>query len=147
MLEEFRHVCDGSVDSNLVLPLELGPHVAEGHVCAACGGDVVHDVDVDVVEDHNVTVELPGCVVDDVAENDASLGGGDLQGGEETDRFGGSGVLLGPRRGVLDCSQGGTGIWRKGFRSGFGCNPHSGAPDALKKTLLQWTSLSLSLFL
>ena len=40
----------------LVLPLELGPHLSELCVGAGCWLDVVHDVDVDIAEDHAVPV-------------------------------------------------------------------------------------------
>lgn len=46
----------GLTISDLVLPLELGPHVAEVGVAAGSGLDVVYDVDMDVVEHHHATV-------------------------------------------------------------------------------------------
>lgn len=47
---------DTDNDTDLVLPLELGPHVAEVRVAAGGGLDVVHDVDVDVVEHNHAAV-------------------------------------------------------------------------------------------
>lgn len=56
MLQELGEIRDIGVDSHLVLPLKLGPHLSELGVIAGSGHDVVHDVDVDVVEHHTVTV-------------------------------------------------------------------------------------------
>mmetsp|Transcript_20455 Transcript_20455/g.48485 ORF Transcript_20455/g.48485 Transcript_20455/m.48485 type:complete len:711 (-) Transcript_20455:783-2915(-) len=85
VVEELLDVVDVGVDRHLVLPLELGPHGAEGEVGARGGRDVVHDVDVDVVEHHAVAVGvlLLGAVgivavVDDRAEDDARLRARDL---------------------------------------------------------------------
>jgi hypothetical protein len=39
-----------------------------------CGLDVVHDVDVDIVEDDNVGVNALLTFVDDVSKDDASIG-------------------------------------------------------------------------
>ena len=52
MLEVRVRIRDAGVDSNLVLPFKLSPHRAERNVIAACGRDIVHDVDVYVVHDH-----------------------------------------------------------------------------------------------
>ena len=55
-------VCQSSdvgVDRHLVLPLKLCPHLAELCVRAGGGHDVVHDVNVDVVQHHAVTIT--GC--------------------------------------------------------------------------------------
>ena len=45
--------CDVGVDGHFVLPFKFRPHRAE--VCVRTGGgeDVVHNVDVDVVDDHH----------------------------------------------------------------------------------------------
>ena len=62
------------VDRHLVLPLELGPHLPELGLGARGGHDVVHDVDVDVVEDYHVSVGGGrAAVVHDVAKDDAVL--------------------------------------------------------------------------
>jgi len=49
-------VCDVGVDGDLVFPLKLGPHLAELGVRAARWHNVVHDVDVNVIEDNAVSV-------------------------------------------------------------------------------------------
>jgi len=49
-------VCDVGVDGDLVFPLKLGPHLAELGVSAARWHNVVHDVDVNVIEDNAVSV-------------------------------------------------------------------------------------------
>lgn len=66
---------------DLVLPLKLGPHRPELRLVAIRWLDVVHDVDVDVVED-NVARDVrgSGAIVDDVAEDDTRLRRGDLDG-------------------------------------------------------------------
>mmetsp|Transcript_10832 Transcript_10832/g.28114 ORF Transcript_10832/g.28114 Transcript_10832/m.28114 type:complete len:938 (-) Transcript_10832:320-3133(-) len=89
VIEELVHVSDVRVDGHLVLPLELGPHRAEGEVRARRWRDVVHDVDVDVVQ-HDaraVGVRGAGGVVHDRAEDDARLGGGDLDVGADRARL------------------------------------------------------------
>mmetsp|Transcript_6423 Transcript_6423/g.12463 ORF Transcript_6423/g.12463 Transcript_6423/m.12463 type:complete len:1013 (-) Transcript_6423:147-3185(-) len=81
------------VDRHLVLPLELGPHAAELQERAEGRRDVVHDVDVDVVEDDHVGPlgrggALRGAlrvVVHDVAVDDARLGRGHLDVGPDGD--------------------------------------------------------------
>jgi len=56
VVEIFMQVCDVGVDSDLVLPLKLGPHLPELCVGAGRRYDVVHDVNVDVVQDDTVSV-------------------------------------------------------------------------------------------
>ena len=66
---------DGGVDRHLVLPLELCPHAPKLVIFAPRRRDVVHDVDVDVVEHYHVAVRRRARhVVDDVAENDGVFG-------------------------------------------------------------------------
>ena len=48
-VEVAHEVGQGRVDADLVLPLELGPHLPELGLGAGRGNDVVHDVDVNVV--------------------------------------------------------------------------------------------------
>jgi hypothetical protein len=74
-------VLELGVDVDFVLPFELGPHGPELGLSAVCGLDVVHNVDVDVVEDHDLRVRAVRAVVDDVAEDDAGVGRGDFDGG------------------------------------------------------------------
>lgn len=55
---------DVGVDSDLVFPLELRPHLTELRVGARRRHDVVHDVDVNVVENDAVSVtRCSRCVV------------------------------------------------------------------------------------
>ena len=62
------------VHRHLVLPLELRPHGAELGLCAGGGDDVVHDVDVNVIEDHHVPVAGGASnVVHNVPENNSIL--------------------------------------------------------------------------
>ena len=79
VLEVLVEIANVRVDHHLVLPLEHDPHLEELLVVARRRHDVVHDVDVNVVEDDTVAV-VGGAryVVDDVAEYDAVLGGGHL---------------------------------------------------------------------
>ncbi len=44
--------------ADLVFPLELSPHASELHIWAAGRADVVHDVDVDVIEHHHAAVSV-----------------------------------------------------------------------------------------
>ena len=56
VLQELGEVWDVGVDGHLVLPLKLCPHLSELRVVAGGGHDVVHDVDVNVIQDHAVSV-------------------------------------------------------------------------------------------
>lgn len=69
------------VDVNLVLPLELGPHAPELSLVAVSGLDVVHDVDVNVVE-HDRRADLADSlpVVNDVSKDDSRFRRRDLDG-------------------------------------------------------------------
>ena len=44
------------ISPHLVLPLKLSPHAPELHIRAAGRADVVHDVNVDVIEYHHTAV-------------------------------------------------------------------------------------------
>lgn len=60
----------------LILPFEFRPHGTELSIGASRGNDVVHDVDVDIVQNHTVAVACPAAdVIHDVAKNDAVLCG------------------------------------------------------------------------
>ena len=48
MFEILVNVGDGRIDGNLVLPLELRPHLTELGIRAGSGDDVIHDVDVNI---------------------------------------------------------------------------------------------------
>mmetsp|Transcript_2161 Transcript_2161/g.8506 ORF Transcript_2161/g.8506 Transcript_2161/m.8506 type:complete len:204 (+) Transcript_2161:964-1575(+) len=72
VVQKRAHVGDGRVHRHLVLPLELRPHRAERGVVATRRVDVVHDVDVDVVQHNHVAVRAGG-FVHDVAENHPRL--------------------------------------------------------------------------
>jgi hypothetical protein len=79
MLQILGEICQRGVDGYFVFPLELGPHLSELGVGAGRRYYVVHDVDVDVVQDHHVAVGGgAGHVVHDVPEDDTVLGGRDL---------------------------------------------------------------------
>ena len=56
MIEILVKVADVRIDCDLVLPLELRPHLTEFCVRARGRHDVVHDVNVDVIEHDTVTV-------------------------------------------------------------------------------------------
>jgi hypothetical protein len=47
-------ISDGGIDGNFVFPLELDPHCSELSVGAGSGNNVIHDVDVDCVQDNHV---------------------------------------------------------------------------------------------
>lgn len=47
-------VCDCCVNSNLVLPFKLDPHCAEFGVGASSRNDIVHDVNVNRIQHHNI---------------------------------------------------------------------------------------------
>eukprot|EP00756_Hemistasia_phaeocysticola_P010927 Hpha_TRINITY_DN15065_c5_g11::TRINITY_DN15065_c5_g11_i1::g.125148::m.125148 len=71
---------DVGAHHDLVLPFELHPHRTELRGRARARVHVVHNVDVDVVHnDHIAIVRRPRNVVHDVAEDDTSLRGRDLQ--------------------------------------------------------------------
>ena len=56
MFQIFWQIWDVGVDGNLVLPLELSPHLSELCVCTGGRNDVIHNVDVDVVQYNTVAV-------------------------------------------------------------------------------------------
>ena len=73
-VEVAHEVRQRRVDGHLVLPLELRPHGAELVLSAGGGDDVVHDVDVNVIEDHHVPVAgRTGHVINNVPENNSIL--------------------------------------------------------------------------
>lgn len=63
---------------HLVLPLELGPHGAEGLLAARSGLDVVHDVHVDVVQVDVRLLRGGAVLVHDRAEDVPRLGAAHL---------------------------------------------------------------------
>ena len=73
-VEVAHEVRQRRVDGHLVLPLELRPHGAELGLGAGGGHDVVHDVDVNVIEDDDVPVAGGARhVIDNVPEYDSVL--------------------------------------------------------------------------
>ena len=72
------------IQTHLVFPLKLCPHGAELRLCAQRRGDVVHNVNVNVVENHAVAVRgRARHIVHNVAKDDASLGRRHLLSSEE----------------------------------------------------------------
>ena len=62
------------VHHDLVLPFEFDPHLSEFVVCATTGHNVIHNIDVNVIQHHTVPIRLrTGDVIDDVTEDDAVL--------------------------------------------------------------------------
>ena len=62
-------------NTHLIFPLKFGPHCPEFCLSARSWHNVIHDVDVNVVENDDVTIGgRAGAVVNDVAEDDAVLG-------------------------------------------------------------------------
>ena len=64
--------------TDLVLPLKLCPHASELHVWAAGRADVVHDVNVDVIQHHDAAVGIGRGLIHYVAKDGARLCGGHL---------------------------------------------------------------------
>ena len=72
-------IADRGVHDDLVLPLELDPHLSELVVGAGGRNDVVHDVDVNVIQHDTVPIGLRTAdIVDDVPEDDSVLCRGHL---------------------------------------------------------------------
>mmetsp|Transcript_72888 Transcript_72888/g.204719 ORF Transcript_72888/g.204719 Transcript_72888/m.204719 type:complete len:241 (+) Transcript_72888:126-848(+) len=92
VLQEGTHLVDGSVDVDLVLPLELGPHRPEGQLADPRALDEVEDVHVQLVQDGHLLVSGALLLVGDVAEDDARLGARHL------DRGVNHGLLAGRQR-------------------------------------------------
>jgi hypothetical protein len=68
-------VGDRCVNSDLVLPFEIGPHLSEFSVGAGGWNNVVHDINVDVIKDNYVTIRRGSrYIINNVAENNAVLG-------------------------------------------------------------------------
>lgn len=66
------------VDIDFVLPLKFSPHAAELGLSAVRRVDIVHDIDMNVVQDDAVAISSTLCVVYNVAKDNASLGGRDF---------------------------------------------------------------------
>lgn len=49
------------INSNLILPLELLPHLSKLGVGTCCRQNVVHDINVNSIQNHNIT--CGGCIV------------------------------------------------------------------------------------
>ncbi len=64
--------------AHLVLPLKLSPHGSELDIRTGGRADVVHDVDVDIIQHHHVPVGVAGGLVDYVAKDGSRLCGGHL---------------------------------------------------------------------
>mmetsp|Transcript_29406 Transcript_29406/g.94414 ORF Transcript_29406/g.94414 Transcript_29406/m.94414 type:complete len:405 (-) Transcript_29406:115-1329(-) len=75
VLQEGQQRREVRVHRDLVLPLELGPHEAEGLVRAPGGADVVHDVELDVVQVDVRALRRRRRVVHDGAEDVPRLRG------------------------------------------------------------------------
>ena len=74
MLQIKVQVGDGGVDSDFILPLKIGPHLAEFRIRTGSGHNVIHDVDVDVVEhDHIAVRSRASHVVNDISKDDSIL--------------------------------------------------------------------------
>ena len=68
-------ITDSGVDHDLILPFELDPHLTEFVIGARGRNDVVHNIDVNVIQDHTIAIGLGTVhVVDDIAEDDTILG-------------------------------------------------------------------------
>mmetsp|Transcript_60458 Transcript_60458/g.184696 ORF Transcript_60458/g.184696 Transcript_60458/m.184696 type:complete len:668 (+) Transcript_60458:444-2447(+) len=78
MRQECSHFADRRVDVDLVLPLELRPHGAEGQLADPGPLDVVQDVHVELVQHRALLVGRALFLVCDVPEYDACLGARDL---------------------------------------------------------------------
>mmetsp|Transcript_33573 Transcript_33573/g.96288 ORF Transcript_33573/g.96288 Transcript_33573/m.96288 type:complete len:1064 (-) Transcript_33573:41-3232(-) len=81
VLQKGADLGDGGVDVDLVLPLELRPHGAEGQLADPGPLDVIKDVHVKLIQDCALLVGRALLLVRDVAEDDAGLGARDLDGG------------------------------------------------------------------
>ena len=56
MIQVLLHAGDIGVYSHLVFPFKLHPHLAELLISAAGRHNVIHDVNVNVIEDHTVAI-------------------------------------------------------------------------------------------
>lgn len=74
------------VDVDLVLPFEFGPHGSELRLRALRRLDVVHDVDVNIVENNDIGVDSLLALVQYVAENDTRVGRRNLDGCLDVDK-------------------------------------------------------------
>mmetsp|Transcript_7932 Transcript_7932/g.25936 ORF Transcript_7932/g.25936 Transcript_7932/m.25936 type:complete len:313 (+) Transcript_7932:11-949(+) len=83
VVEEVGQLRDGRRDGHLVLPLEFCPHVPKRLVAAGSRADVVHDVEVDVVQIDVVLLRRRRLFIHDGAEDVASLCRGDFDVGAD----------------------------------------------------------------
>ena len=73
MIQILANVGDVCAHGNLVLPLEFSPHASKHRVAARRGDDVIHDINVHVVQHDDITIGASG-LVHDVAEDDSRFG-------------------------------------------------------------------------
>tara|TARA_B110000967_G_C18320936_1_gene287485 strand:- start:25 stop:447 length:423 start_codon:yes stop_codon:yes gene_type:complete len=78
VIQKLDQVEHAGANRHLVLPLELCPHAPEHFVTTSRRLDVVHNVHVNVVQVDQPLLPGVGVLVDDGAEDVASLGGRDL---------------------------------------------------------------------
>lgn len=70
---------DGSVDIDLIFPLKLQPHASKLGLSAVGGVDIVHDVNVDIVENDAVHVKGRRAIIYDITKNDTRFSRRDLR--------------------------------------------------------------------
>jgi hypothetical protein len=81
MLEVDSEIRNGSIDVDLILPFEFGPHASELAFRAVRGVDVIQDIDVHVIQNDIVAIARSWTVVEDIAEDDACFRRGHFDSG------------------------------------------------------------------
>jgi len=86
LLQELPQCLGLGVDVDLVLPFEFRPHGSELRLCALRRLDVVHDVDVNIIENDHVGVDALFALVQNVAEDDTRVSRRNLDGCLDVDK-------------------------------------------------------------
>ena len=72
MLQVKRQIVDIGINRDFVLPFEISPHLTEFSVSARSRHDIVHNVNVNIVKDNDVTIgSRTGHIINNIAENNA----------------------------------------------------------------------------
>lgn len=73
MLQIKIKIVDIGIDGHFVLPFEVSPHLPEFRVSAASRHDIVHDINVNVVKYHNVTIRCRASDIIDYVSKDNTI--------------------------------------------------------------------------
>lgn len=86
MVQKLAQIRDGRRDGNLVLPFELCPHRSEFLVCASGWANVVHHIQLNIVEGNVTLLSRAAVIKHDSSKNVPGLCRRDLREGNTTQK-------------------------------------------------------------